>query len=108
MCELKSSMEIRVAIIRAKAEEYGLTITAHDQIVTVTGKFTPGDSDAYVKTEDHAHAILRMFRQVRAGSTWGSDSGSVGGAIALENGKFILSMSGVEKRLASKFYPEWR
>jgi hypothetical protein len=101
-------MEIRVAIIRAKAEEYGLKITAHDQIVTVTGNFTPGDSDAYMKIEDNAHRIFRMFRQVRTGSTWGTDSGSVGGAIALENGKFILSMSGVEKRLASKFYQEAR
>jgi PHD/YefM family antitoxin component YafN of YafNO toxin-antitoxin module len=97
-------MEIRVSIIRAKAEEYGLKVTAHDQIVTVTGNFKPGDSDAYMKIEDNAHRILRMFRQVRTGSTWGTDSGSVGGSIALENGHFTLNMSGVEKRLASKFY----
>jgi hypothetical protein len=97
-------MEIRVAIIRAKAEEYGLTITAHDQIVTVSGKFTPGDADAYMKMENNAYAILRMFRQPRLGSTWGTDSGSVGGAIALKDGSFRLNKSGVEKRLASKFY----
>jgi hypothetical protein len=94
----------RATEIRFKAKEFGLRVTAHDQIVTVSGKFTPGDSDAYVKIEDDAYTILRMFRQVRAGSIWGTDSGSVGGSIALEDGSFHLSKSGVEKRLASKFY----
>jgi hypothetical protein len=94
----------RAVEIRRKAKSYGLRVTAHDQIVSVTGTFIPGDRLAYIDLERKANEILNMFRQVRAGSTWGTDSGSVGGALALDDGKFLLNKSGVEKRLASKFY----
>src|SRR5579862_6776958 len=90
--------EERAAMIRARAERLGLRISARIGIVTVTGSFTPGDKDAYVKMEADANEILGMFRQVRAGSIWGSDSGSVGGAIGLEKGQFVLNKSGCEKR----------
>jgi hypothetical protein len=99
-----SDIEVRAAIIRAKAEEYGLKVAAHSGIVTVWGNFTPGDKAAYVDMENRANEILRMFRQVRAGSTWGSDSGSVGGAIGLKDGLVRINKSGCEIRLASKFY----
>jgi hypothetical protein len=101
------TIDERAAEIRAKAKELGLRVTAHGSIVSVTGSFTPGDNDAYMKMETDAYSILRMFRQTSAGSTWGSDSGSVGGAIGLGKGQFVLNRSGIEKRLAAKFYPEW-
>lgn len=94
----------RAREINDEAKKFGFKIHAHDQIVSVTGKFKPGDKAAYVEMERNAYKILGMFKQVRAGSIWGSDSGSVGGAVALENGMFILNKSGVEKRLISKFY----
>jgi hypothetical protein len=108
MPDTTADVEVRASIIRAKAEEYHLTVTAHDQIVSVYGNFTPGDKAAYVTIENRANEILRMFRQVRNGSVWGTDSGSVGGALALGKGKFLLNKSGCEKRLASKFYQEVR
>lgn len=94
----------RAREIGAKAKECGLKVHAHDQIVSVTGKFTPGDKAAYIEMEHNAYRILGMFRQVRAGSIWGSDSGSVGGAVAVEKGNFVMNKSGCEKALARKFY----
>jgi hypothetical protein len=90
--------------IISMAREKGLRISAHGTVVTVRGSFPPGDKDAYVKIENDANQILAMFKQVRPGSVWGSDSGSVGGAVALEKGIFVLNKSGVEKALAAKFY----
>jgi hypothetical protein len=102
--ESKVNTDERAVTIRAKAKTMGLSVSAHGSIVTVWGRFTPGDKDAYVKMESDAYEILGMFRQVTAGSTWGTDSGSVGGAIGLEDGLVRLNKSGCEKRLASKFY----
>jgi hypothetical protein len=98
------TVDERAGDIRFKARSYGLQISAHAGIVTVVGHFTPGDRLAFIDLEMKANEILNMFRQVRAGSTWGTDSGSVGGAIGLKDGLVRLNKSGVEKRLASKFY----
>jgi hypothetical protein len=100
---MPSAIVVREGEIRAKAARCHLRVTAHGGIVTVSGRFTPGDKDAYVAMENNALSILAMFKQVRNGSVWGTDSGSVGGALALEKGIFALNKSGVEKRLASKF-----
>jgi len=87
------------ATIRAEAQRLGVTVTGHDGIVTVRKTFTPGDKAAYVTAESDCYAILRHFRMVRAGSVWGTDSGSVGGAVGLEGGYCVLNMSGVAVRL---------
>lgn len=94
----------RAIEIRHKAQEYGFRITAHDQIVSVIATFEPGDADAFSKVEARAYEILNMFRQVCAGSTWGTEG--VGGAIALDKGQFIMNRSGCEKALARRFYSQ--
>lgn len=96
-------LDTRVAEIRAMASEYGFMIHSHAGIVSVSGRFTPNDQAAYIVMESNAYRLLNKFRQVRAGSMWGSDSGSVGGGIALESGRFVMNKSGCEKRLASRF-----
>ena len=96
----------RAITIRAKAKEYGFTIHAHGSIISVSANFTPGDKAAYLKLEDQANEILGMFRMVTPGSVWGADSGSVGGAIAIETGKFVMNKSGCEKLLTKMFYAE--
>lgn len=89
--------------IKTAAAALGLAVSGRDGIISVSGKFTPGDTEAYRKMESDANTILRMFRQVRPGSIWGNDSGSIGGAIGLKNGSFILHKSGCEKRLVARF-----
>jgi hypothetical protein len=93
----------RAAEIRRMAKDFGLTIHSHNGIVSVSGRFTPGDLTAYLDMEVKANKILNKFRQVRAGSQWGTDGGSVGGGLAIQDGRFVLNKSGCEKRLAAKF-----
>jgi hypothetical protein len=100
---MPESARARAAIIRKEAADYGLRITSHDGIVTVSGSFTPGDASAYITMESNARVILSKFRWVRAGSVWGTDSGSVGGAVGLKGGYVTMNKSGCEKRLAREF-----
>ena len=97
------TLDEQVKAIKAEASEMGLKIIYHDGIVTVRGSFETGDRDAYVKMEGDAYTILRYFRQVRAGSVWGTDSGSIGGHVGLTNGYVTMNKSGVDKRLGKRF-----
>lgn len=98
---MASKAEIQAAAVRAEAARYGLRVSARDGVVTVYGTFTAGDAEAYARMEANAYAILAMCRQTRAGSVWGTDSGSVGGYVGLKNGYVELKKSGVDKRLAA-------
>jgi|SRR5215469_15172605 len=103
MPESKAEITARENEIRAKARDLKLHVSSHDGIVTVYGSFPAGDKEAYATMEMDAYTILRMFRQVRSGSTWGTDSGSVGGQVGLDGGYVRMNKSGCEKRLAARF-----
>lgn len=110
----------QAAAIMRVADEFGITVTAAltldyngatgefdgkpiDATVTAETSFAPGDAAAYRLAEGRCNEVLRMFRQVRPGTTWGTDSGSVGGAAGLAEGRCRLNMSGVELRVARHF-----
>lgn len=105
---------------RAIAEHYGLRVTAEvtqdwnpqtgefdgkaiDATITVGTTFEPGDAEAYLRALDGCQRVLAFFRAVRPGSTWGTDSASVGGHAGLTGGYCELSKSGVGIRLARRF-----
>lgn len=67
-------------------------------IVTVTKENIPGDRNMYMDAERDALTALYLLPQT-SGSIWGTDSGSVGGHIALNDGHFRLNKSGVQKRV---------
>jgi hypothetical protein len=98
-----SELNKRENEIRAKAKECNLSVSSHKGVVTINGKFTPGDKDAYMKMEADANTVLGMFRQTRLGSVWGTDSSSVGGYVGMTKGYVLLHKSGVEMRLADRF-----
>jgi hypothetical protein len=110
----------QAAVIRKVAAEYGLTVTAKiscdynaatgqmdgraiDAHITVETRFEPGDAQAYRLAEGRCLEVLRLFRQVRGGTTWGTDSGSVGGHAGLTEGRCRMNKSGVEIRMARQF-----
>jgi len=99
-----SKAAARAAEIKAEAAKYGLTVTAKvspvDAVVTVEGRFTPGDAKAYIAAEDNANTVLSMIRMVRPGSVWGTDSASVGGYVGLTGGYVRMHKSGAEIRVA--------
>jgi hypothetical protein len=106
-----SKAAARAAEIKAEAAKYGLTVTAElthdfnpatgewdgaviDATVTVEGKFTPGDAQAYIIAEANANTVLGMIPMVRPGSVWGTDSASVGGHAGLTDGYVRMNKSG--------------
>ncbi len=86
----------------AKAREYGLTIrTSSTGLITLEKLFTPGSAGAYARVEGEVSLIYEV-PQTQAGSTWGTDGASIGGAVALQNGKMVLNRSGCSKRFLAK------
>jgi hypothetical protein len=113
----KAAAAVRATEIKAKAAEYGLTVSADlshdfnpatgqmdgkviDATVTVQGTFTPGDARAYAVAEARANTVLGMVRMVRPGSVWGTDSASVGGHAGMTGGYVRMNKSGAEIAVA--------
>lgn len=90
----------------AKARAAGFTVKVKDYggtggvIVSLTKTFAPGDTDAYIDTENEANFLLWEVPVVAYGSKWGSTSDGVGGHAALTSGNFELLQSGISKRFA--------
>jgi hypothetical protein len=69
-------------------------------VITVHGRFAPGDTNAFLTAEVEASRALRLMEMTYPGTVWGTDSGSVGGHAGLAGGHFRLSKSGVGARFA--------
>ena len=80
--------------------ERGFCAEVQGTVVKVNCRFTPGDADAYVQVEGQATMLLDMLG-AKGGSMWGSTSDGIGGAVALNSGKFRLCVSGVPKRVSN-------
>lgn len=78
----------------------GFRVGVRDSVVTVTKHFTAGDKEAYGVCESQAYGLIAMV-PASGGSTWGTDSGSVGGHVGLTNGYMTLNKSGVKKRFTA-------
>jgi len=100
-----ASARERAEAIRAIARDWHVALTTSQggDVITAECLFPAGDVTAYRTAEYACETVLAEFAQIRPGSQWGTDSGSVGGATALRDGHMRLSRSGVEKRLAQQF-----
>lgn len=72
---------------------YGFAIHTNDHVVRIVRHFRPGDLDAFASLDCVAGGVLSLA-PLRGGSVWGTDGGSVGGAVAVRNGRFEMSKSG--------------
>ena len=97
-----STTASQVTDLLAEASRLGFTVEARthgtDYVVSVETTFAPNDTVAYVTAEADSYSLLRMVPTVTYGSTWGSDSASVGGHAALVSGQFHMCKSGVGRR----------
>lgn len=73
---------------------------AAGSIVTLYKAFTPGDAAAYTAAETDVSILYDT--PGAGGSVWGTDGGSMGGAIGLAGGYMRLNKSGVAKRFVAK------
>ena len=83
----------------ARAEGFVVTVK-NPSVVSVSKSFTPGDKSVFTGCDMIASSILDKLG-ARGGSMWGTDGGSVGGAVALKSGNFSLNVSGVSKRVTT-------
>lgn len=79
----------------------GLEVNISSNILTLTKRFPPGNPAAYASAESLVSLIYEA-PSTRPGSTWGTDGGSVGGMVGLQNGYMTLNKSGVSKRWLAK------
>jgi hypothetical protein len=94
----------QAAAIRAVARDATVAVSAgSDGVVTAEARFPAGDRTAYVVAEAACQEVLRLFKQTRGGSVWGTDSASVGGMAGLAGGYCRLHKSGIPASLARQF-----
>ena len=89
---MSKSKQQAMAVIQ-KAKELGFTLEVLPNVVRVHRTFQPGDCDAFTYCDSMAYEVLSLC-PLRGGSIWGTDGGSVGGAVALRSGRFTLNKSG--------------
>ena len=82
-----------------KAKEYSFNVCVDGAVLCVYKKFIPGDNLAFANAEMDANTLLDMVKETSAGSTWGTDGASIGGAIGLQQGYMKLKKSGCSKRV---------
>ena len=80
------------------AKQYGFSYEAIGSTIKLTKTFAANDTSAYCAAEDNAYKVLSLAPQRTDGSIWGSDSGSIGGMMALRSGNFRMNKSGVSTR----------
>jgi len=80
-------------------EANGFTAEVHDDILSVSRSFRPGDNAAFIEADGYGPMVLGIVPQTRPGSVWGTDGGSVGGHVALESGAYRLNASGRNKNV---------
>lgn len=81
---------------KAACRNYGWEWTVQGSVITITKRFEPNNREQYSHCDSEAYVIL-SYAPLRGGSVWGTDGGSVGGAVALTNGVYMLKKSGTGK-----------
>lgn len=83
------------------AHDEGFTVVIKQPgVVAVTKNFPKGDKDAFTQCDMAAPSVLGLLG-AKGGSMWGTDGGSMGGQVALQNGRFCLNVSGVPLRVSA-------
>lgn len=79
------------------ARELGVGIGIRGTCVTIVTRFPVGDKKRFCELDMLASNVLDAM-PARGGSTWGTDGGSIGGAVALQDGIFRMNRTGYGKR----------
>jgi len=82
------------------AKQYGFSYEVLGSTIKLTATFEANDHNAYCDVEDNSYKVLSLAPRTSAGSIWGSDSGSIGGMVALTSGNFRMNKSGVSTRFS--------
>lgn len=84
--------QVKTLIEAATKHKFNIVATS-DTIIRITRKFEVGDRQAFCECDMMASSVLDLA-PLKGGSVWGTDGGSIGGAVALQNGQFVMNKSG--------------
>ncbi|MFS1429008.1 hypothetical protein LMH73_020210 [Vibrio splendidus] len=82
-----------------KCREFGFSFKAMSTRIEISKTFPAGSGEEFTKAETYASILLDMIPMTTSGSVWGTDGGSIGGAIAIQNGAFKMNKSGCSIRV---------
>lgn len=92
-----SELTASLTALLSLARELGMTVSCRGTTLTVSAKFPVGDKAEFAKLDMMAGSVLG-YMPAKGGSVWGTDGGSMGGAIALQTGRFAMNQSGCSKQ----------
>ena len=96
----QEALSIAQKFLSECAEHGFVAFVRGNSIVGVSRKFSPGDKQAFCECDMMAGSVLDVIPQ-RGGSQFGTDGGSVGGAIALQKGFFEMKATGCSKTVVA-------
>jgi len=99
MSKSKSKSKIQAEQFLSAAQDLGIFVAVHNDLVELCASFTPGDRAAFARLDSQAELLMAELPGTRAGSTWGTQGHTVGGHAALVNGVYCLKRSGVSRRI---------
>lgn len=89
-----NNLQAQVKTFMETAAKHKFNIVAtSDTVIRITRKFEVGDRQAFCECDMMASSVLDLA-PLKGGSVWGTDGGSIGGAVALQNGLFVMNKSG--------------
>ena len=81
------------------AARLGYALSICGCTLTITKQFAPGSNDGFIECDMTYFDVLGLLPQTQSGSTWGTDGGGMGGAVAMKSGNFRMNKSGGSKRV---------
>jgi hypothetical protein len=79
------------------ARSEGFDVSVRGEVVTISKTIGVNNNDGFCHCDTYAPMILSRA-PLKGGSVWGTDGGSIGGAVALNTGRFVMNKSGSGKR----------
>ena len=79
------------------ARSEGFDVSVRGEVVTISKTIGVNNNDGFCHCDIYAPVILSRA-PLKGGSVWGTDGGSVGGAVALKTDRFVMNKSGSGKR----------
>jgi hypothetical protein len=95
-----TSTEIAINFLKEALSNNFTVVVRGPSCVSVCRSFNAGDKQAFTECDMMAGSVLDVIPQ-KGGSQFGTDGGSIGGAVALQTGRFNLTATGCSKRVVA-------
>jgi hypothetical protein len=87
------------AEIKSYADEHGITLQVRGAVLTAFKAFAAGSNEGFTEAESVCSSVLYKLPVTSAGSMWGTDGLSIGGAVGHKEGYMKLYRRGGSVRV---------